>query len=88
MACRSGRSLCSPILSGKLEPSHPPVFGIGGRAPYDPRRADDIRPYKGNGAPCKAKGFVGERTSSGVNEPWHLCRGERYRVCEDEAGGF
>ena len=39
-------------------------------------------------APTKAQqsGFCGERTSSGVNEPWHLCRGERYGACEDDVG--
>ena len=39
-------------------------------------------------APTKAQqsGFCGERTSSGVNEPWLLCRGERYGACEDDVG--
>ena len=41
-----------------------------------------------NWAPTKARrsGFCGERTSSGMSEPWHLCRGERYVVCEDDVG--
>ena len=40
---------------------------------------------KANGVPAEAQrsGFGGGRTSSGVNEPWYLCRGERYAACED-----
>ena len=45
-----------------------------------------MRPYKRERGSGKATGFVGERKSSGMNEPWHLCRGERYAACEDDVG--
>lgn len=38
------------------------------------------------GAPGKAIGFVGERTSDTVSEPCCMQRGEGYEVREDERG--
>ena len=38
------------------------------------------------GAPGKANGFVGERTSDAVSEPCRLRQGEGYEVREDEGG--
>ena len=74
------------VPSGPVRPT-PPVRGRwpkarGGRDHRTLQSCND----EPNRAPNKTYGFVGERTSSGVNEPWHLCRGERYEACEDDVG--
>ncbi len=74
-----------------LIPAHPPIFGIGGSAPYDPRGpphgAAPTGKNEPNGAPTKAQrsGFCGERTSSGMSESRRLRRDEGYVTYEDEA---
>ena len=38
--------------------------------------------------PDKAKGFVGERRSSGMSELSHSCGSEGYKACDDDRGGL